>query len=163
MGSFSWTKADRLTKVANIVEGKPFKMLIPQEFGGGYVKDHYQGYGRVGLKQDLSPKYDMYELLAFWNADEEARSRLRYDGEYPLMKEIDEYTDHNRLIGIDIGCYDYEIDALKFPLKLVSASYRGSYEDCDGRSYADPMQGSGSLSWSERDDIISARRSVRFD
>lgn len=45
MGCFSWLKADKLTNVANIVEGKPFKFLIPQEFGGGFIKDNYQGYG----------------------------------------------------------------------------------------------------------------------
>ena len=35
IGSFSWLKADDLTKVANIAYGHPFKFLIPKEFGGG--------------------------------------------------------------------------------------------------------------------------------
>ena len=30
MGSFSWLKADKLTRVANIAYGKPFKFLIPK-------------------------------------------------------------------------------------------------------------------------------------
>ena len=30
MGSFSWLKAERTTKVANIMERKPFKFLIPR-------------------------------------------------------------------------------------------------------------------------------------
>lgn len=150
MGCFSWLKADNLTKVANIVEDKPFKLLIPKEFGGGFIKDHYQGYGYIGTKPDGSPKHDMYELLAFWNADaiipysndSTVRSRLKYYGnEFPLLKEIDEHTRHNRSIGIDIGCYDAQMDKLKYPLKLVSASYTGTYEDCDGRSYGDPNQG----------------------
>lgn len=34
MGSFTWLKADKLTRVANITYGKPFKFLIPKEFGG---------------------------------------------------------------------------------------------------------------------------------
>lgn len=154
MGCFSWLKADKLTKVANVVEDKLFKFLIPQEFGGGFIKDHYQGYGYLGTKKDGSPKYDMYELLAFWNADkkipfgngETVRDRLRYDGDvFPTMKEIDEHTDENSSLGIDIGCYDAEIDRLKYPLKLVSASYTGTYEECDGRSYGDPNQGCGAL------------------
>lgn len=154
MGCFSWLKADKLTKVANVVEDKPFKFLIPQEFGGGFIKDHYQGYGYLGTKEDGSPKYDMYELLAFWNADkkipfgngETVRDRLQYDGDvFPSMKEIDEHTDENRSLGIDIGCHDAEIDRLKYPLKLVSASYTGTYEECDGRSYGDPNQGWGAL------------------
>ncbi|WP_368273714.1 hypothetical protein [Enterocloster bolteae] len=57
------------------------------------------------------------------------------------MKEVDEFTDYNRNIGIDIGCYDDQIDKLKYPLKLVSVSFRGSYEDLDKPSYGDPNQG----------------------
>lgn len=160
MGSFSWTKADRLTKVANIVEGRPFKMLIPQEFGGGYIKDHYQGYGRIGLKDDLTPQYDMYELMAFWNADGETREKLKYSGEYPMMKEIDQNTVFNRSIGIGMGAYERQIEALKYPLKLVSASYKGTYEGCDGYSYFDPNQGMTTLSWDDRDAFFEARRAI---
>lgn len=137
MGSFSWNKADTLTNVENIAYGAPFKFLIPQEFGGGFIKDHYQDYGYLGTKEDGEPKYDMYELLAFWNKAE----GLKFDGEYPLMKEIDKYTDKNRNLGIDIGCYDNDILKLKYPLKLVSASFDGTYEDLDNPSFGDPDQG----------------------
>ena len=41
MGEFSFTKADNLTRVGNIVYGQPFKMLIPKEFGGGFIQDRY--------------------------------------------------------------------------------------------------------------------------
>ena len=41
----------------------------------------------------------------------------------------------NRCKGIEIGCYDKEIDELKYPLKLVSASYKGTYEECDKYMY----------------------------
>ena len=127
MGSFSWLKADNLTYVSNIVGGRPFKCLIPKEFGGGFIKDYYQDYGYLGTKEDGSPKYDMYELLAFWNSDKQISdensdtkliSELKWDGEFPLMKEIDEYTRHNRSVGIHIGCYDNQIDNLKYPLKV---------------------------------------------
>lgn len=150
MGSFSWLKADNLTNVANIVEGKPFKFLIPKEFGGGFIKDVYQDYGYLGTKEDGSSKYDMYEVLAFWNKErfekeDNMYGTLKYDGEFPLMKEIDKYTDDNRSLGIDIGCYDKQIDKLKYPLKLVSASYNGTYEDLETRSYGDPNQGWSAL------------------
>ena len=168
MGSFSWLKADKLTKVANIAYGKPFKCLIPEEFGGGFIKDNYQDYGYLGTKENGEPKYDMYELLAFWNAnmkypayefnaygsdrifdalydERTVKDYLNWDGDFPLLKEIDEYTRKNRSIGIDIGCYDAEIDKLQYPLKLVSASYKGTYEECDGKSYNDPNQGFGLL------------------
>ena len=132
--------------VKNIAHNKPFKFLIPKEFGGGYIEDRYQDYGYLGTKDDGSEKYDMYELLAFWNADMPykdglVRDYLKYDGEFPLMKEIGEYTDDNRIIGIDIGCYDHDINKLKYPLKLVSPQYNGTYEQCRGKSYGDPDQG----------------------
>lgn len=137
MGSFSWNKADKLTDIENVASGTTFKFLIPKEFGGGFIKDIYQDYGYLGTNENGEPKYDMYELLAFWNK----ANGLMYDGEYPLMKEIDEYTDYNRNLGIDIGCYDKDILKLKYPLKLVSASYKGTYEDLESCSLGDPDQG----------------------
>ena len=141
MGSFSWLKADSLTNVRHIACGRKFKFLIPKEFGGGFIEDIYQDYGHLGIKEDGNHKYDMYELLAFWNKDMIENDKLYFDGEFPLMKEYDEYTDHNRVLGIRIGCYDEEISKLKFPLKLVSPSYNGTYEDCECISYGDPDQG----------------------
>lgn len=138
MGSFSWLKADTLTNVENIACGKSFKFLIPEEFGGGFIKDKYQDYGYLGTKEDGTPKYDMYELLAFWNLPKE---NLKYDGDFPTLKEINKYTSENRNLGIDIGCYDKDIDKLKYPLKLVSLSFKGTYEDLETPSYGDPEQG----------------------
>jgi len=137
MGSFSWNKADDLTNIENVAYGTPFKFLIPIEFGGGFIKDKYQDYGYLGTKENGQPKYDMYELLAFWNNAED----LKFDGERPLMKEIDKYTDHNRGEGIDLGCYDEDILELKYPLKLVSSSFKGTYEDLAFCSLGDPDQG----------------------
>lgn len=137
MGSFSWNKADNLTAIENVANNKPFKFLIPKEFGGGFIKDKYQDYGYLGTKENGEPKYDMYELLAFWNEAE----GLKYNGEFPLMKERDEFTDHNRRLGINIGCYGEDVLKLKYPLKLVSCSYKGTYEDLKTYSLSDPDQG----------------------
>jgi hypothetical protein len=155
LGSFSWLKADDLTNIENIAYGASFKFLIPKEFGGGFIKDKYQDYGYLGRKDDGTPKYDMYELLAFWNSDMPyglgtVKNRLYYGDdieeitELPMMKEIDEHTDKNRKMGISIGCYNDEIDKLKYPLKLVSPSFKGCYEDLSKPSYNDPNQGFGS-------------------
>ncbi len=140
MGSFSWNKADDLTAIENIAHNKSFKFLIPKEFGGGFIKDVYQDYGYLGSKENGEPKHDMYELLAFWNKPNE----VKYDGDFPVMKEIDSYTDDNRGVGINIGCYDYDILSLKYPLKLVSPSFKGTYEDLTNCSLGDPDQGWGS-------------------
>jgi hypothetical protein len=135
MGSFSWIHAD---DESNVVQNEEFKFLIPKEFGGGSIVDRYQDYGYLGTKDDGTPKYDMYELLAFWNECE----GLKYNGtDKPKMKEIDDHTDDNRNAGIEIGCYSNQIDELKYPLKLVSVWYDKSYEECEGRSYVDPLQG----------------------
>lgn len=142
MGSFSWLKADTLTQTANVVYGKSFKFLIPKEFGGGFIKDYYQDYGYLGTKENGTPKYDMYELLAFWNHEQIDSDSLLFDQDNaPLMKEIDDHTLKNRVIGIGIGCYDDQINTLKYPLKLVSSSFKGTYEDVDRPSYGDPNQG----------------------
>ncbi len=161
MGSFSWLRANIDTEKANIAEGDKFACLIPKEFGGGYIEDTYQDYGNLGTKEDGSPKYDMYELLAFWNKDrpysrllytgagKTVKDNLYYNGDFPNLKEIDEFTDANRSIGIDIGCYDREIDRLKYPLKLVSVSYakNHTYEDCPYKSFDDIEQGFCSYNW----------------
>lgn len=138
MGSFSWYKADNLTNVENVAYGKKFKFLIPKKFGGGHIVEKYQDYGHLGTKDDGTEKYDMYELLAFWNKAKGLAWDESVSAEPPLMKEIDEYTDNNRDIGIDIGCYDEQMANLQYPLKLVSVSYNGTYEDLDSFSASDP-------------------------
>ena len=83
----------------------------------------------------------MYELLAFWNTSD----GLKYDGDRPLMKEIDGYTDHNRGLGIGMDdCLEEnfrKMIKLKYPLKLVSPSFKGTYEDLETFSLCDPDQG----------------------
>lgn len=147
MGSFSWLRADKTTKRKNLTEGDSYKILIPQEFGGGFIKDTYYDYGYVfhGTKKEA----DLYGILAYWNKCE----GMIYDGDdYPTtMEDIlnrgNTCLQNNRRKGINIGCYDDQIDRLKYPLKLVSASYKGTYEDCEGKSYGDPDQGFGKTYW----------------
>lgn len=147
MGSFSWTRADKKTKRSNLTYGDTYKILIPKEFGGGFIKDTYFDYGYVFY--DTDHEADLYGILAYWNKCE----GMIYDGdEYPsTMKDILERgkttLQNNRCKGIDIGCYDEDIDKLKYPLKLVSASYKGTYEECDMKSYGDPEQGFRKTYW----------------
>lgn len=149
MGSFSWLRADKTTKRNNLTEGDRYKILIPQEFGGGYIKDTYVDYGYVFY--DTDHEADLYGILAYWNKCD----GMIFDGdEYPsTMKDILERgrtcDQNNRCKGIDIGCYDKQVDKLKYPLKLVSASYKGTYEECDMRSYGDPNQGFYKTYWEE--------------
>lgn len=167
MGYFSFTKADNLTQTANIVMETSAKCLVPYEFGGAEatIQGVYDGFGKLEKKDIDAPAYDMHELLAFWNADmplTEACARLlglhgdtssvsigapiktalRYTGSFPMLKMVDGDTDWNRSIGIALE-HEAEEGAirLKYPLKLVSASYTGDYERCPGASISDPNQG----------------------
>jgi hypothetical protein len=149
MGSFSWLRADKTTKRNNLTDGDVYKILIPKEFGGGYIKDTYYDYGYVFEYDDTKENADLYGILAYWNKCE----GMIFDGdEYPsTMQDILErgntHEQENRCKGIRIGCYDEQIDKLKYPLKLVSASYKGTYEECDMRSYGDPNQGFYKTYW----------------
>jgi hypothetical protein len=141
-------RADKTTKRSNIVDGDSYKILIPKEFGGGFIKDHYQGYGRV-LWDTKDNMADLYGILAYWNK----HPNMIYDGDkYPsTMEDIltKGKTGHygNRWRGINISRFNGDIDKLKYPLKLVSASYKGTYEDCEGRSYSDPNHGFFKTYW----------------
>ena len=61
MGSFSWTRADRTTKRSNLTDGDSYKILIPKEFGGGFIKDKYVDYGYVFY--DTDHEADLYVTI----------------------------------------------------------------------------------------------------
>ncbi len=146
MGCFSFTNANFKADHANFSYDDQMKVLIPKEFGGGYILGYHDNYGVVTSD---GKNYDLYEVVAFWNKDKikSAFGQLKYDGEFPKVKSVDKYTDDNRGIGIDIACYKKDIDVLQFPLKIVDPDYDGTYEECENKSYCDPEQGCGILSW----------------
>lgn len=153
MGEFSWLRADKKQKRKNIAQEDVYKILIPKEFGGGSIKDKYDGYGKVYYYDDTKEIADLYGILAYWNKCD----GMQYTSDhYPsTMEEILKYGDttsyNNRCKGIDIGCYDHQIDKLKYPLKLVSVSYTGTYEECKGKSYKDPDKGVIRTYWTTKD------------
>ena len=65
MGSFSWLRAECTTKRSNLTYGDSYKILIPKEFGGGFIKDKYYDYGYVF--HDTDHEADLYGILAYWN------------------------------------------------------------------------------------------------
>lgn len=169
MGSFSWTRAENTTHRSNLTYGDKYKILVPEEFGGGFIKDIYYDYGYVFKNNEsyggyftangdwYSPSFfgecDLYGILAWWNGCHD----LLFEGNKKpeTMEEILKYGctcyDKNRASGINIGCYDSQIDSLKYPLKLVSVSYKKTYEECKGNSYCDPNQGFGKYYWYNND------------
>ena len=83
-------------------------------------------------------------MLFYWNNPKEIKKLQGTDDMPDMMKIIcfgETLEQYIRCSGIEIGCYDNQVDKLKYPLKLVSSSYKGTYEECEMRSYGDPDQG----------------------
>ena len=124
MGSFSWLRADKTTKRNNLVDGDVYKILIPQEFGGGYIKDTYFDYGQVFEYDDTKENADLYGILAYWNKCE----GMIFDGdEYPsTMQDILErgHTcyQENRCKGINIGCSYFLIIYFSSKISITNSS-----------------------------------------
>ena len=135
----------------------------------GYLGEPTEKQKEINKKDGynhIHGRYDAYELLAMWNDEEEVEYYdvktdttvtdtihnicLKYfgiDTTLNRMKEIDEYTNIIRGFGIDIGCYDEQINRLKYPLKFVHSDFEGSYEDCESPSYGDHDQGFYGVHW----------------
>ena len=56
-------RAERTTQRKNIAVGDIYKILIPQEFGGGFIRDEYCGSGIV-FGDDWDHMADLYGILA---------------------------------------------------------------------------------------------------
>lgn len=101
MGFFSWKTSDTERSICNAYSGRktfPVFVLIPKEFGGGYIlEENYEGYGVFGGQ-------DIYALVARWNCPERCSGR----------------DEEDRIIGIEIACYDEDNAKLKYPIKITA-------------------------------------------
>lgn len=129
MGSFSWCLIDTRRE---LVKGQPFKVLVPEVYGGGSFITNYEDYGEFFFD---GKRYDLLEILAAWNG---ADIEMDKHGLVPN----NENTRKNRSIGISMGCYDEEMAELEYPLRLVSIMDEKTYECYDGMlSIGAPSQG----------------------
>lgn len=119
MGFFSWKTCDTKESIPNIYSERktfPVYVLIPKEFGGGYIEERqYEGYGVFGGK-------DIYALVANWNYPEKCKG----------IEESD------RQVGIVMTCLSVDPNELKYPIKIASKPM--AYEDAEP-SEDDPLQG----------------------
>lgn len=116
MGQFSWLDCQTEEQILDDVYRDVY-MLVPAEFGGGHIHETvYDGYGRFGGR-------DAYALVAQWNEPDKCIGE----------DEVD------RLVGIDIACYDEQNAALKYPIK-ITYDPDAVYEHCRP-SKNDPNQG----------------------
>lgn len=151
MGSFSWIRTDYnievLNEKANIIYGDKIKLLIPQEFGGGFIEGTYEDFGII---YDYDGKeYDIYELVAIWNSKEIQQELIKIG--FKNVKTIDNLTKHIRKFGIKIACYDSNQATLKYPIKLIGYLEQFNYEDLETFSVNDPEQGFFSWKWNQNE------------
>lgn len=160
MGSFSWYKAD---KKDNIVYGDTVKMLIPQEFGGGYILGIYEDYGDINENGII---YDIYELIAIWNNKKiyNAVKELGYNNPARISSEDKELSHLIRHHGINIACYDEDHPKCKYQIKLVSANCDMTYEECENISLNDEKQGFWKHAWTKQssyEDYIELKKKAK--
>ena len=91
---------------------------------------------------------DMYGMIAYMNANMPFNTGKI--GDFYVKTDDgfkDTNLDKNRSLGITLACYEEDHRKIKYPLKLVSVNFKGTYEDCDGYSISDPNQGFFKTYW----------------
>ena len=158
MGSFSFIRAD-VKGSANILYGDTVKLLIPIEFGGGYIKGEYVDYGRIN---ENGIEYDIYELAGIWNSPKILKA-LKGLFSNPARKQSDIWDNNNeknltdviRHVGIDFTVYDEDHAKAKYPIKIVGENVDTTYEQCYRISFTDPTQGFVRWSWKKWGEIFA--------
>lgn len=158
MGSFSFIRAD-VKGSANILYGDTVKLLIPIEFGGGYIKGKYVDYGRI---DENGIEYDIYELAGIWNSPKILKA-LKGLFSNPARKQSDIWDNNNeknltdviRHVGIDFTVYDEDHAKAKYPIKIVGENVDTTYEQCYRISFTDPTQGFVRWGWQRWKKILS--------
>lgn len=162
MGSFTWLRADKEiseNEQANICYGEKIKVLIPKEFGGGYIEGEYLDYGLV--EETDGNQYDLYELVAIWNSPELRNKLVELGYQNVNLKAVGKkglldsrISSIIRSYGIMIACYDEDQAKIKFPLKLVDKKTQITYEECKYFSIEDPNQGFEKWHWEDFDEVV---------
>lgn len=142
-GNFSLIKADN-GEYANIGKNETVKMLVPKEFGGGFIKGKFDG---TGLIIENGINYSIYELAGIWNSQEmfELVKEMGYDN--PARKNYvdspvnDKITERIQKVGIAYTIYDVDHVRAKYPIKIVSEDCNCSYEECKKISLYDRSGG----------------------
>mgnify|MGYP003081889973 CR=1 FL=1 len=125
---------------AAITENDTVKILIPQKFGGGFIKGKYVDYGRFELESGklLSDCY----IAALWNNKDFPETLKEKFGIKNVLEglENEEQLSEIRADGIDcVG--DFGGAIAEFPVKIVKETSNMTYEKCRFYIISDPEQG----------------------
>lgn len=143
MASFSYIysdyDADPNGKAA-ITENDTVKILVPQKFGGGFIKGKYVDYGRFELESGkfLSVSY----VGALWNKEEFSEIPKEKFGIKDVFQGLDDEEQLKEIWsdGIDyVGDVDGAI--AEFPIKIIKETSDMKYEECRFHIISDPEQG----------------------
>lgn len=143
MGQFSWLDCrtdEQVLDCANYGLKRDVYVLVPEEFGGGHIKETcYDGYGNFG-------GHDIYDLVADWNQKYlDFVKRDDWDCDWVNGDDFKNYAAgkpydcEKRIIGISLACYDRDNARLRYPIKITHDA-NAVYEYC-APSMSDPNQG----------------------
>ena len=151
-GEFSLIVADRDGRFANIEKGQVVKLLIPKEFGGGYIRGKFDG---TGLIRENGVDYSIYELAAIWNSREIYKLVEDMGYENPSRKPYVETPQNNKIteriqkVGLMFAANEIEHARAEFPIKIVTADRRLAYEECQNISLYDRNKGCKQWEWKD--------------
>ena len=143
MASFSYIypdyDADPNGKAA-ITENDIVKILIPQKFGGGFIKGKYVDYGRFELENGklLSISY----IGALWNNKDFPEILKEKFGIENVFEGLDNEDQLKEIWGDGID-YIGDVDGAiaEFPVKIIKETSDMKYEECRFHIISDPEQG----------------------
>lgn len=143
MASYSYIYSDydaNPNGKASITENDTVKILIPQKFGGGFIKAKYVDYGRFELESGklLSDCY----IGALWNNEDFTKILKEKFGFKNAFEGLDNEEQLSEIWedGIDyVGDVDGAI--AEFPVKIIKETSNMTYEECCFHIIGDPEQG----------------------
>ena len=143
MASYSYIYSDydaNPNGKASITENDTVKILIPQKFGGGFIKAKYVDYGRFELESGklLSDCY----IGALWNNEDFTKILKEKFGFKNAFEGLDNEEQLSEIWedGIDyVGDVDGAI--AEFPVKIIKETSNMTYEECCFHIIGDPERG----------------------
>ena len=143
MASFSYIysdyDADPNGKAA-ITENDTVKILVPQKFGGGFIKGKYVDYGRFELENGklLSDCY----IAALWNNKDFPEILKEKFGIKDVLFGLDDDEQLREIWSVGIE-YVGDVDGTiaEFPVKIIKEASNMTYEECRFHIIDDPEQG----------------------
>ena len=125
---------------ASITENDTVKILVPQKFGGGFIKAKYVDYGRFELESGklLSDCY----IAALWNNKDFPKTLKEKFGIKNVLEGLDNEEQLREIWsdGIDyVGDVDGAIT--EFPVKIIKEASNMTYEECRFHIISDSEQG----------------------